>query len=451
MNTVEAPAAATEGRMEVKEACARYVVEAGMRAPKGYKQTEVGVIPEDWESTLLGTIATVSSGGTPSRKVPEYWNGDVHWVTTAEIDFNVVWSSAESISSLGLANSAAKLLQPGTMLMALYGQGKTRGKVAVLGIEAATNQACASITVTSKVSQVYVFHLLASRYDAIRGLSNSGSQDNLSGQIVKSIGIPLPPTKAEQEAIAEVLNDADALIESLEQILAKKRQIKQGTMQELLTGKQRLPGFSGEWEVTNFDNIADPTQRWSFTGGPFGSNLKSSDYTENGVRIIQLQNIGDGEFKDDYEIFTSPEKADELLSCNIFPGEIILSKMGDPVARACIIPKAAQRYLMCSDGIRLAVDPKRFNVYFVYTLINAPEFRTKAANAGTGSTRKRIGLSELRNLELSCPPLAEQTAIATLLSDMDAELAALEVKLAKARQLKQGMMQELLTGRIRLI
>ena len=179
--------------------------------------------------------------------------------------------------------------------------------------------------------------------------------------------------------------------------------------------------------------------------------MKSSDYTVDGIRIIQLQNIGDGEFKDDYEVYTSTQKADELLSCNIYPGEIILSKMGDPVARACMIPSYKKRYLMCSDGIRLAVDQKRFNNYFVYTLINSPEFRMKAANAGTGSTRKRIGLTELRNLELFCPSLPEQSAIATILSDMDSEITTLEEKLAKARQLKQGMMQELLTGRVRLI
>jgi type I restriction enzyme S subunit len=169
------------------------------------------------------------------------------------------------------------------------------------------------------------------------------------------------------------------------------------------------------------------------------------------VRIIQLQNIGDGHFRNDYEVYTSSRKADELLSCNIYPSEIILSKMGDPVARACIIPAYHERYLMCSDGIRLAVDHKKFNAYFVYTVINAPDFRTKAADLGTGSTRKRIGLTELRNLEMLCPPLPEQTAIAVILYDMDAEIAVLEAKLAKTCQLKQGMMQELLTGKTRLV
>ncbi|MFH1444715.1 MAG: restriction endonuclease subunit S [Candidatus Peregrinibacteria bacterium] len=205
-----------------------------------------------------------------------------------------------------------------------------------------------------------------------------------------------------------------------------------------------------EWEMKKLEEVADPNQRWSFTGGPFGSNLKSSDYTNDGVRIIQLQNIGDGIFHNNYAVFTSIDKADELLSCNIYPGDIILSKMGDPVARACIIPPYHERYLMCSDGIRLAVDKKKYNTYFVYLFINAPNFRNRAANAGTGSTRKRIGLTELRNLELPSPSLPEQSAIATVLSDTDALIENLEKLIGKKKAIKQGTMQQLLTGKKRL-
>src|SRR5690606_28217526 len=114
-------------------------------------------------------------------------------------------------------------------------------------------------------------------------------------------------------------------------------------------------------------DTADKNIKWSFTGGPFGSNLKSSDYTSKGIRIIQLQNIGDGIFNDEYKIFTSLDKADELLSCNIYSGDIILSKMGDPVGRACIIPGDNERYLMASDGIRLAVNEKEFSKYFIFS------------------------------------------------------------------------------------
>jgi type I restriction enzyme S subunit len=205
------------------------------------------------------------------------------------------------------------------------------------------------------------------------------------------------------------------------------------------------------WVVKKLGEIADPNIRWSFIGGPFGSNLKSSDYTKEGIRIIQLQNIGDGHFINDYSIYTSVMKADELISNNIYPGDIILSKMGDPVARACIIPDFHDRYLMCSDGIRLVADKNQCNNHFLFYYINSPNFRILAENASTGTTRKRIGLTELRNLEIKLPEITEQSQIAEILKAMDTEIAALEAKLAKYRHIKQGMMQNLLTGRIRLV
>lgn len=418
--------------------------------PQGYKQTEVGMIPEEWDVQPIGAFAEVSSGGTPNREKKDYWNGTIPWITTTLINGNEINAAEQFISEKGLASSATNWFKKGTLLMAMYGQGKTRGKVSVLGIDATINQACAGILVKKSLKGEFLLHYLKSRYEEIRDLSNSGGQENLSGAIIKQIKVPVP-LEYEQTAIANTLSDVDVLITSLEKLITKKRTIKTAAMQQLLTGRARLPGFSGEWELIKLGEVADPNQKWSFTGGPFGSNLKSSDYIDDGVRIIQLQNIGDGEFHNGSVVFTSPEKADELLSCNIYPGEIILSKMGDPVARACIIPQHHERYLMCSDGIRLAVNPKRFNTYFIYLSINAPDFRTRAENAGTGSTRKRIGLTELRNLELLCPELPEQIAIATILSDMNSDITALEAQLAKARLLNQGMMQELLTGRTRLI
>ena len=199
-----------------------------------------------------------------------------------------------------------------------------------------------------------------------------------------------------------------------------------------------------DWSIVKLGDVADPMDPWSFTGGPFGSNLKSSDYTSTGVRVIQLQNIGDGVFHNDYKIFTSDIKANQLKSCNIYPGDIILSKMGDPVARACIIPKTHSRYLMCSDGIRLNINKSRYNAYFIYSKINSSNFRLKAESLSTGSTRKRINLSKLRNINLLLPPLKEQRAIAQILNDVDELMIALEKLIDKKKMIKKGMMQELL-------
>lgn len=414
--------------------------------PPGYKQTEVGVIPEDWDTRPCSTLSELITVGIVIRPTQYYVKHGVPALRSANIrekgidDVDMVFISEKANALLSKSQ-----VRTGDVLTVRTGYPGTSAVVP----PGFSGSNCIDILITrpsKAVSPTFLSAWINSPIGKSQVLRNQGglAQQHFNVSDLRNLVVALPPTKAEQEAIAEALSDADAFIESMEQLIAKKRQIKKGTMQELLLPK-------GGWEPTSLGNIADPNQRWSFTGGPFGSNLKSSDYTTDGIRIIQLQNIGDGEFKDNYEVYTSTQKADELLSCNIYPGEIILSKMGDPVARACIIPPHKKRYLMCSDGIRLAIDQKRFNTYFVYTLINAPEFRTKAANAGTGSTRKRIGLTELRNLELLCPSLSEQKAIATILSDMDSEITALEEKLAKTRQIKQGMMQELLTGRIRLI
>jgi restriction endonuclease S subunit len=201
-----------------------------------------------------------------------------------------------------------------------------------------------------------------------------------------------------------------------------------------------------DWKEFSLGEVADPNDRYSFSGGPFGSNLKSEEYTENGVRIIQLQNIGDGTFKNNYKIYTSEEKADELFSCNIYPGEIILSKMGDPVARATLIPSMDERYLMASDGIRLKVDPARFDSTFILNAINSPEFRGTAESVSVGSTRKRIGLTTLKGLTIYAPPLPEQKKIAEILSGIDRSIQAKELSIQKTDSVLRARKDDLMAG-----
>lgn len=419
-----------------------------MGVRSGYKQTEVGVIPSDWDVKPLGEIGEALIGLT-------YKPTEVRDHGTLVLRSSNIQSDALAFDDNVFVHADIPdriMVRPNDVLICVRnGSRDLIGKSALLdertkGMTFGAFMAVYRSPIGKLASYLFQSPILKRQISEHLG----ATINQITNKSLNAFLVPVPPSVAEQRAIATALSDVDALLDSLTRLIAKKRDLKQATMQQLLTGQIRLPGFSGAWEVKRLGEIADPLQRWGFTGGPFGSNLKSSDYTEDGVRIIQLQNIGDGVFLDDYKIFTSPTKADELISCNIYPGEIILSKMGDPVARACIIPPNHDRYLMCSDGIRLAVDQRRFCTYFIYTMINAPEFREKAANAGTGSTRKRIGLTELRSLELNCPLLPEQTAIATILYHMDAELSALEARLTKTRALKQAMMSELLTGKTRL-
>lgn len=413
-----------------------------MEIQAGFKKTEVGVIPSDWEVKKIEDVASVVGGGTPSTFNSNYWNGDINWYTPTEIGLNkFTHESKRKITKEGLDNCSAKILPIGTILLT---SRANIGDASILKSEGCTNQGFQSLIAKAIIDNDFLYYLVLTIKSILLQNASGSTFLEISPSKVKTILIPLPPTKAEQIAIANALNDADALISQLEKLIAKKRNIKQGAMQELLKPKEGR-------EVKTFEEIADKKIKWSITGGPFGSNLKSSDYTKDGIRIIQLQNIGDGKFINEYEIFTSQKKADELLSCNIYPNEIILSKMGDPVARACIIPDFHKRYLMCSDGIRLVVDNKLYDSYFIYVYINFSKFRIQAENASTGTTRKRIGLKELKTLKIICPNKSEQIQIAQILSDMDAEIKVLEKKLEKYKMIKQGMMQNLLTGKIRLV
>ncbi|GHE36769.1 hypothetical protein GCM10017673_44120 [Streptosporangium violaceochromogenes] len=167
--------------------------------------------PNEWVKERLGDSHSVSSGGTPSRTVAEYWvGGTIPWVKTTEINYSIIMSTSEHITERGLNESAAKILPAGTVLLAMYGQGVTRGKVAVLGIDAATNQACAAIRSTSEaVEPRYVYHYLAFQYEELRQRAHGGQQQNLNLDIVRDFPITYPRDRAEQTRIVELLDAID--------------------------------------------------------------------------------------------------------------------------------------------------------------------------------------------------------------------------------------------------
>jgi type I restriction enzyme S subunit len=419
-----------------------------MAVKKEYKQTDIGAIPRDWELKQLGSIAEVSAGGTPSRGVPEYWNGGIPWVTTTEVDFGRIRVTSQNISALGLKSSAAKLLNPGTILLALYGQGKTRGKVAILDIEATSNQACAAIVLSETVSRPFVFSYLASRYDFIRGLSNTGNQENLNGVIVKSIPIPLPPTLAEQEAIAGALSDADAWIESLEQLIAKKRQIKQGAMQELLTGKRRLPGFSGQWETKRLGDHCRFLRN--------GTNSRADLSVDGPLKYLHY-----GDIHSCNNVYMSPKLLPSLPMSKantldrLQDGDLVLADASEDtigISKSVEIVGVDSFELVAGlHTIAVRFSTGLFAPKFVGFLQHCPDFNLHLRKLAAGTKVFATNRRHVSSAEVCVPPLKEQTAIATVLLDMDTEIGSLESKLGKAREIKQGMMQELLTGKIRLV
>ena len=259
----------------------------------------------------------------------------------------------------------------------------------------------------------------------------------------------LIPQINEQKKMGSFFKQLDNTIALHQRKLDLLKEQKKGYLQKMFpkngakVPELRFAGFADDWEERKLIDVKDNEDRYSYTGGPFGSDLKSSDYTEIGVRIIQLQNIGDGKFVNDYKIYTSEEKARSLNSNLIYPGEIIIAKMADPLARATILPKIEPKYLMASDGIRLKINTDYFDNYYILTLINSDVFRKEALNNSTGTTRKRIGLVTLGNLPMMIPSFEEQQKIGSFFKQLDDTIALHQRKLDLLKEQKKGFLQKM--------
>ena len=398
----------------------------------------------DWINTKVKDLGEFSSGGTPSKDIHDYWNGNIPWISSSDLNEESIFDIRINrfISEDAIKNSATKKIPKNSILLV---SRVGVGKVALTNQELCTSQDFTALT-PKKDYALFIAYLMKNITPRLLDLNQGTSIKGFVREDLISLPISLP-SKEEQTKIASFLSAVDEKISQLTQKHELLNQYKQGMMQKLFSQEIRFKADDGrefgEWEEKTLIDSVDTNIKWSFTGGPFGSNLKSEDYTELGIRIIQLQNIGDGAFLNDYKIYTSPEKANELLSCNIYPDEILISKMGDPVARCCIVPKHHDRYVMCSDGIRLVVDKKNYSSIFMFYQINYQDFRQSASDVSTGSTRKRIGLSDLKQLPIKAPCLEEQTKIANFLSAIDQKIEVVAQQIEQAKQWKKGLLQQM--------
>ncbi len=408
-----------------------------------YKQTEVGVIPEDWNCSALGNLCDTSSGTTPSRSLVERYfrGGTINWVKTLDLNNSVIFSTDERVTEAALNETSLRVYPKNTVLVAMYGGFNQIGRTGILSFPACVNQAITAVRCGTQLDAGYLLATLNFKVEYWKSVASSSRKDpNITSKDIRDFVISYPP-KAEQQAIAEALSDADALIESLDQLIAKKRQIKQGAMQELLTGKRRLPGFSGKWKEVAIKKVVQTP----VTDGPHMTPV----FLDDGVPFLSVNNLIDGkiDFSDlryisvlDHEEFSKkckPQKEDILLGKAASVGKVALVETDT-------------EFNIWSPLALIRVNSKN-HAKFVYYQLQSTNLNRQISLLTNSSSQGNIGMGDIEKLVLPLPDKDEQLAIATVLSDMDTELAALEVQLAKAQQIKQGMMQELLTGRIRLL
>ena len=410
---------------------------------------------DSWFRTDLGELSVILRGGSP-RPIDNFMTTDkdgLNWLKIGDVDKSAKYISMTKERVLVDALSKTREVHPGDLIMS---NSMSFGRPYIMEIKTCIHDGWIAVTeIKANISLDYLYYFILSESSQLYFLNSAagGGIKNLNADIIKSLPVAYPELKREQQKIADLLSSIDELVTAQIKKLESLQEHRKSLMQQFFpvegetVPKLRFNEFrdTGEWKTIKFVDTADKKIKWSFIGGPFGSNLKSSDYVEDdqGIRIIQLQNIGDAQFFDSYKIFTSKEKADALLANNIYPGEIILSKMGDPVGRACLIPNNHSRYVMCSDGIRLVVDEEAFNKYFIYTLINSVQFRSLVEKTATGSTRKRIGLDDLKKLPMLVPQKEEQQKIAGFLMSLDELITAHKGKIESLKAHKNGLMQKL--------
>ena len=375
-----------------------------------------GEFEDEWQDSTLGDVSKVTSGGTPNRANNEFWNGSIPWVSTALIDFNVIKEADEFITEDGLNNSSAKLFPKNTLLMAMYGQGKTRGKVAILGIEAATNQACAAIMFNEEVDTNFAFHNLSGRYDEIRELSNAGSQENLSAGLIKELNLSYPQI-TEQQKIANFFSAVDEKITALTAQKTALTQYKQGMMQRIFAQTLRFKDDNGadypEWEEMRLGDLLDYEQPTKYL-------VSSTDYQDD--YPIPVLTAGKtfilGYTDEQGGIFTN-------LPVIIFDDFTTANKFVN-------FPFKAKSSAMKM----LKNDPTNSNLRFIYETMQLLDF-------ATGDEHKRYWISEYQEQFIFVPCLEEQTKIAQFLTELDNKINAVDAQIQSAQQWKQGLLQQM--------
>ncbi|MCS6287415.1 MAG: restriction endonuclease subunit S [Nitrospira sp.] len=417
--------------------------------PAGYKQTEVGIIPDEWEvcavrqkgEVVTGKALAVNAPGLqrPYLRTKNVFDGridigDVLTMPMTEEQFtqfqirsgDVLLNEGQSIDLVGRC--------------ALY-QNEYPEPCA---IQNALLRFRARPGVSEKFASYLFRHCQHTGVFARIALQTT-SVAHLGGSRFEKLRLAWP-TELEQHAIAEALSDADALIESLEQLLAKKRQIKQGAMQELLSGKKRLPGFSGEWEVKR---LGDETDR--ITKGTTPTSL-GRNFTDQGINFVKVESLSEEGSVISEMLAAIDDNTHRLLKRSQLREKDILFSIAGALGRTAIVKTDL---LSANTNQALAIIRIKAQSClrhdFLLKYLAGPQILAHITAINVQAAQANLSLEDIRSFEVPAPSPDEQIAIATVLSDMDAEIAALEAKLAKARLLKQGMMQELLTGRIRLI
>jgi type I restriction enzyme S subunit len=385
-------------------------------------------LPDGWSRKTIGEFARTYSGGTPSRERAEYFGGDIPWIRSGELNQQFVYETEGTLTKAGLDNSSAKMVFPGTLLLAIY--GATAGISAITYIEAAINQAILAMVPNEEADAMFLFHWLTLNRQQIINEYQQGAQPNLSAEIVKSLLIALPPIDQQQrinEAVA-VWDEAIALQTRQLQQLQRRKQVLNS---ELLTGDTRLPGFADEWKPGSLgDYFSERVERGDL-------ELPLLAITANQGIIHRDTLVKRDTSNDDKSKYKRIRTGDiGYNTMRMWQGVSAVSAFDGIVSPAYTILKPL---VNCDAG-------------FMSHLFKWPPMihTFKRNSQGLVDDTLLCKYDSFKRIAVKVPAVAEQRAIADVLNTADAEIRLHERKLEALRQQKRGLLQQLLTGEILL-
>ncbi len=412
-------------------------------------------VPNGWKSVRVGDVAEIRTGGTPSRTEERYWGGDIPWMASGEIHQRYVSETAEKITELALKESNARILPAGSVMIALNGQGKTRGKAAILRKAMACNQSLAAIIPnTSHIPEFFLF-LFEAMYSQLRNLTGDDARNGLNLAILKALELTLPPLH-EQRRIAEILSSVDEAIAATRAVIEQTRKVKQGVLERLLTKgightrfKQTEIGEIPEgWTVATLAEAGV-----AILDGDRGKEYpKAEDYQEEGYCLfLSAKNVTRSGFVFDECQFLSEEKHLKLRNGLLQRSDIVVTTRGTIGNFAFYGPDIEFVCLRINSGMALMRSIRsQIHPHFLFALTASKLIDDQLKRRVFGSAQPQLTLDILRKLVVPVPPEAEQVSITAQANDLLEIERHQRVQLTAIERFKSALMSDLLTGRKRV-
>ena len=403
---------------------------------------------DSFKKWRLKDLAEIRTGGTPRRDVREYWGGTIPWMSSGEVNARYIGAVKERITDAGFNASNAQRLSPGTTMMALAGQGSTRGKVALLKIETTCNQSLVGITPGEAIDEHFLFFQLDSMYDEIRAINGDQVRAGLNLELVGNIEVKVPPL-AEQKKIAQILSSVDEAIQATQAVIDQTRRVKEAMLQTLLTrglGHTRFQQTEiGEipegWAIRRCEDLTHQIS--------VGIVVRPTQYyVPHGVKCWRSANIGEGFVRDSEWVYISEESNELMRKSRLSAGDVVVVRTGFP-GTACVVPPELDN-TNCIDI--LFVKPKADTIIpaFLAWFINSSVGKSQVLKMQGGLAQKHLNAGELHKMLVPLPPLREQTAIVEHIQELLATVQN-NAHTADALQLvKSALLQTLLSGQTRV-